>query len=96
MGVPDAAAEKGGVLHHGLHKAVVAAPENLPVGGLLHPPAREFFRVDHGAVVEALQQENGFSDKGPGEDLINIVLAVHLAEGDAAVNKFLHVLNALA
>ena len=89
--VPDAPAEQGRILHHGLRKAVVAAPEHLAVGRLLHAPAGEFFGVDHGAVGEPVQQQDGLADEGAGEDLVHIVLAVHLAEGDAAVNKGLHV-----
>ena len=95
-GIPDAAAEQGRVLHQGLGKAVVAAPEDLAVAGLLHAPARKLLRVDHGAAVKALQQKDGLAQKRAGEDVVQVVLAVHLAEGDAAVNKLLHVLRALA
>ena len=38
VGVPDAAAEQGHVGHHRLHEAVVRAPEDLAVRGLVHLP----------------------------------------------------------
>ena len=91
MCVPDAAAQQSRVLHHRLRKAVVAAPQDLAVRRLLHAPAGKLLGVNHGAVVKALQQEDGLADEGPLQDLINVVFTVHLAEGDAAVNKVLHV-----
>ena len=57
----------------------------------LHPPAGEFLRVDHGAGIEAVQQQDSLSDESAGEDLIHLVFAVHLAEGDAAVDELLHI-----
>ncbi len=59
MGVPDAAAEEGRILHQRLREAVVTAPEDLAVAGLLHAAPGELLRVDHGAVIEALQQQDG-------------------------------------
>ncbi len=91
MGVPDAAAQKGGILHQRLRKAVVTAPEDLAVAGLLHASPGKFLRVDHGAVVKALQQKDGLPQKRPGEDLVYLVFAVHLAEGDAPVDELLHI-----
>ena len=37
----------------------------------LHTSAGEFFCVNHSAVVESLQQEDGLSDKGPSKDLVD-------------------------
>ena len=96
VGVPDAAAEEGGVLHHGFGEAVVTAPEDLSVAGLLYAAAGEFFGVDHGAVVEALQEKDGLAQEGAGENFVNLVFAVHLTEGDAAVDELLHILRPFA
>ena len=73
----------------------MAAPEHLSVRGLLHVPAGKLLRVHHGAVVKALQQQHRLAQKGSGQDLLQLVFAVHLAECDAPVNKSLHVLRPL-
>ena len=40
--------------------------------------AGEFFCVNHSAVVESLQQEDGLSDKGPSKDLVDFIFALLL------------------
>ena len=93
--VPDPAAEEGGILHQGLCKTVMAAPEDLTVGGLGYSPAGVALGVNEGAVVEAIHQQHRFPQERSGKDGIHLVFAVYLTEGDAAVNQLLHILGFL-
>ena len=91
MGVPDAAAEQGHIGHHRLHKAVVGAPEDLAVRGLVHTPAGVVLRVDLSAAPEALHQEQSLAHKDGSDQLIRVEAHIHLREGDKAVGEVLHV-----
>ena len=69
----------------------MAAPQHLAVRRLLHATAWELLGVHHGAVVKPLQQQDGLADKCAFHDFVQVIFAVHLAEGDAAVDKILHI-----
>ena len=95
VGVPDAAAEQGHVGHHRLHEAVVRAPEDLAVRGLVHPPAGVALGVNLGSAPEPLHQKQGFSHEDGGDKLLRVKAHVHLREGNQPVGEVLHVRKAL-
>ena len=95
MGVPDAAADEGGVVEQRLHKAVVGAPEDLAVCRLLYAPGGVLLGVDEGRLRDVLHQKQRLAHEHAGDDVLWVTAGVHLGEGDKAVNKGLHVRDVL-
>ena len=82
LGIPDAAAQQGGVFHDALHKAVVAAPQHLAGVRLLDAPQGELLGVHQHAAGVAVDDQQGLAGEYRRHGLVHVRLRLRLGHGD--------------
>ena len=81
-GVPDAAAQQGGVFHDALHEAVVTAPQDLAGVRLLDAPQGELLGVHQHAAGQTVDDQQGLSRQHRRDGLGHILLRRRVRHGD--------------
>ena len=88
--IPDAPAQKGGVFHNALHKAVVAAPEDLACIRLLHRPGGKGLGVQENAAGKAVYYQQSLARKYVRHRLHPIPAGPSVAHGDIPAQQLIY------